>query len=111
MEIKKNIDFSEVASDPSLKGKRVRSARMLTGLTRKKFEEKYKIHENTLKSWESPKQSQQGLTEKGAKRLIEALKNESINCTVEWLMTGAGHGPKLTNTHSVYSKKSRSGKF
>jgi len=79
-----------------LKGNRVRSARMLTRLTRKNFQEKYHIHENTLKSWENPTENKNGLTKKGALRFIETLKNENITCTLDWLLYGIGDGPRLT---------------
>ncbi len=85
---------------PDIRGKRVRSARMLSGLSRKQFHEKYKIHENTLKSWEIPDKDQTGLTEKGAYRFIEALKLEGISCSIDWLLFGKGGGPKLENIHA-----------
>lgn len=89
------MNYSDMTS-PEAKAKRVRSARMLTGLNRKEFEQKHNIHSNTLKSWENPlSDAHGGLTEKGAKRFIEALRKESIICSIEWLLTGKGEGPKL----------------
>lgn len=79
------------------KAKRVRCARMLAGLTRKQLYSKYNIHENTVKSWENPPEGKQGLTLKGAQRFTQALKNENVLCSPDWLLTGAGSGPKLSD--------------
>lgn len=91
----------EVLSDAYAKAKRVRSARMLAGLKRQDLQERYSIHENTLKLWEKPSPTGKGLTEKGAKRLIDALKAEGIECTVQWLLTGYGEGPRLTENDNI----------
>ncbi len=82
---------------PMGKGKRTRSARMLSGLNRLDFQNKYGIHVNTLKSWENPKGTK-GLTYKGAQRFIAALKQEGILCTDHWLLTGVGAGPRIINS-------------
>ena len=83
MNIEKNLTTS---------GKRLRRARILAGLTtRREFEKKYKISANTLQGWE---QGKNPLSEKGAKRVIEAFKYEGLLCSVEWLMNGTGMPPR-----------------
>lgn len=73
-------------------GERLRRARTLAGIsTRREFEEKYSISANTLQGWE---QGKNPLSKKGAKRIVEALKNEGLICSLEWLMTGNGVPPR-----------------
>ncbi len=78
--------------DPSVIGKRVKSARMLAGLSRKSLSESSSISAATLRSWEDPKGSRKGLTEKGALRLIKALNSAGVKCSISWLMYGSGSG-------------------
>src|SRR3989338_4637393 len=83
MLIEKNLTHS---------GERLRRARILAGIsTRREFEQKYKISANTLQGWE---QGKNPLSKKGAKRIIEALKNEGLICSLEWLMQGHGVPPR-----------------
>ena len=73
-------------------GDRLKRARVLAGLnTRREFEEKHQISANTLQGWE---QGKNPLSEKGARRVVEALKKEGLMCTVEWLMHGKGMPPR-----------------
>lgn len=82
-----NIDKSLPTS-----GERLRRARILAGLTtRREFEKKYKISANTLQGWE---QGKNPLSEKGARRVVEAFKWEGLLCSVEWLMHGTGMPPR-----------------
>lgn len=92
-------------NNPETRGRRVRSARMLAGLSRKTIHHKYKIHANTLKLWENPLHSRRGLTEKGAQRLIDALLKEGVLCTIEWLMAGTNPGPSLIGTQQILKNK------
>ena len=73
-------------------GERLRRARILAGIsTRREFEKKYFISANTLQGWE---QGKNPLSKKGAKRILEALKNEGLICSLEWLMNGTGVPPR-----------------
>jgi len=73
-------------------GERLRRARILAGLsTRREFEKKYNISANTLQGWE---QGKNPLSEKGARRVVEAFKWEGLLCSVEWLMHGTGMPPR-----------------
>lgn len=73
-------------------GARLRRARFLAGLTtRREFEQKYNISANTLQGWE---QGKNPLSEKGAKRVVEAFKGEGLMCTIDWLMHGTGMPPR-----------------
>ncbi len=73
-------------------GERLRRARILAGITtRREFEEKHKVSANTLQGWE---QGKNPLSEKGAKRVIAALKEEGLICTIDWLIHGTGMPPR-----------------
>jgi len=73
-------------------GERLKRARLLAGInTRREFESKYHISANTLQGWE---QNKNPLSGKGAKRVVEALKNEGLICSTDWLLKGAGMPPR-----------------
>jgi len=73
-------------------GDRLRRARVLAGLTtRREFEKKHQISANTLQGWE---QGKNPLSEKGAKRVVEAFTQEGLMCTPEWLLHGTGMPPR-----------------
>lgn len=73
-------------------GERLRRARILAGIsTRREFEEKHNISANTLQGWE---QGKNPLSEKGARRVIEAFKKEGLICSIEWLVEGHGMPPR-----------------
>lgn len=82
-------------STPEARGKRLKSLRMMAGLSRKALEDKYSVSASTMQSWEDAKAG--GLTEKGAKRAIEVFRQEGIRCTVDWLLYGIGLPPQLSD--------------
>lgn len=84
---------TDLKSSAADRGKRLKSLRTLAGLSRKALEQKYEISASTIQSWEDGKAG--GLTEKGAWRVVSALRKEHVQSSVEWLLYGAGIGPKL----------------
>jgi len=73
-------------------GERLKRARILAGLTtRREFEQTYHISANTLQGWE---QGKNPLSEKGARRVVEALKKQGLICSIEWLLYGSGMPPR-----------------
>lgn len=82
-------------SSAHARGKRLKTVRMMAGLTRKKLEQKYKISASTIQSWEAAKAG--GLTERGAHRVIPILRQEGIYCTTDWLLYGVGNPPQPTH--------------
>lgn len=73
-------------------GERLRRARILAGIsTRREFEERHDISANTLQGWE---QGKNPLSEKGARRVAQALKEEGLICTIDWLIHGTGMPPR-----------------
>lgn len=85
---------SIVYSNAQLKGRRLRMARALSGLSRQEFFQKFGIATSTIDTWESGRVE---LTEKGAIRICIALKQMEIFCTPNWLLTGAGQHPKIVS--------------
>lgn len=75
------------------RAKRVQSLRKMTRLSRREFAKRYGVSPGTLQNWEDIHGN--GLTEKGARRLIKALQSSGIYCSFEWLMQGTGQGPHV----------------
>ncbi len=88
-------DILDQKSTPESRGKRLKSLRMMAGLSRKALEDKYDVSASTMQSWEDAKAG--GLTEKGAKRAIEVFRQEGIRCNVDWLLFGIGTPPQLSD--------------
>jgi len=82
----------DAKSSAKARGRRLRTARMMTGLTRKALEEKYNISASTIQAWEAAKAG--GLTERGVARILAVLQQEGISCTAEWLLYDIGAGPQ-----------------
>lgn len=90
----------EKKDNPTSVGNRIKSARMLSGHSRISFSTISKISAATLRAWEEPNAGRYGLTEKGATRLINALRRCNINCTKKWLLHGIGGGPNLIGSNA-----------
>ncbi len=78
------------------RGERVKQLRESLGLSRKmlcdKYKDKYGLSFGTLQSWEDSRWG--GLTEKGAGKLNQAIREEGIeDLTIDWLMEGIGLSP------------------
>lgn len=72
-------------------GQRLRHIRSIFHLTRSYLQEKYGLPEVTLKSWENGTTT---LSISGAKRCVEAYRNEGIIVSEEWILQGIGLDPK-----------------
>ena len=82
-------------TSPIARGKRLKNLRKMTGASRRLFAEKHEISPNTLQNWEDGKAG--GLTEKGAKRVILALREEGIQVSKKWLLEGEGLKPYISD--------------
>lgn len=89
--------FNCASHDPKERGKRLKLARNMAGLTREELEQKYGISASTIQSWEAAKAG--GLTEKGANRAISVFRQEGIWCTIDWLLNGLGAPPQASSTY------------
>jgi DNA-binding transcriptional regulator YiaG len=83
------------------RGKRVKIARTLANLTRKSLMDRYNINVNTVQAWENGINC---LTEKGAKKLVEAFQNEGLVISRDWLLHGDIdlHDTSQVNTINEY---------
>jgi transcriptional regulator with XRE-family HTH domain len=92
-------------NDPRACGKRIKTARLLAGLSRKEIEEKFFISASTLQAWEIGKNP---LNEKNAKKLIDIFKSVALICSSEWLLFGIGTPPQtfseLQQAHKLQDK-------
>ena len=79
---------------PIARGKRLKTVRVMAGLTRNSLEKKHGISASTIQSWEAAKAG--GLTERGLKRIIPILKEEGVFCSADWLFYGIGKPPHPT---------------
>ena len=76
------------------RGKRIHYIRtVLLRLSRNKFTNRHPdlLSPSALQNWEDGRHG--GLTEKGAKKLIQALEKENVNCSLQWLLYGIGTPP------------------
>lgn len=89
----------DAASSAVARGRRAKLLRNMTTLSREEISHKYPyLKANTLKSWEIGREG--GLSEKGARKLIEMALAEGIFCAYEWLMYEIGEWPRI-----IYYKK------
>jgi HTH-type transcriptional regulator, cell division transcriptional repressor len=75
------------------RGKRLRLIRKMSGLTLDELAKKYHFGISTVKYWECAKN--QGLSPKGAKKIIIAMQNQGVQCSYMWLMHGIGLPPQF----------------
>jgi transcriptional regulator with XRE-family HTH domain len=87
--------------NPTAVANRVKSARMLSGCTRKSFSEVAGLSIATLRSWEEPGFGRRGITAKGASRLVNALNSLNVFCSADWILRGEGTGPRLLSATSL----------
>jgi len=88
------IVHTDVKSLLQARGRRLKSLRKMADLSRKAMTIKHEISASTIQAWEEAKSG--GLTMKGAQRVISALKDEGVFCTLEWLLHGEGQSPYVT---------------
>lgn len=74
------------------RSKRVRYVREeALRFTKEQFSKVSGIPLSTLQNWENIRNN--GLTERGVNRLVQALRAEGIDCAPEWLLYGIGEKP------------------
>ncbi len=87
-------------NNASLRGDRIKSARMLAGYTRKAFADKFLIPVPTIRAWEEPPAGRNGVTSSGTKRLIKVFQESGIYCTEDWILNGKGPGPTIVDRYN-----------
>lgn len=96
------MQSNDLLSSPKARGKRLRLLRKMSGLTLAQLAEKYALGVSTIKYWECAKN--EGLSTKGAKKVIMAMQHEGIQCSFMWLIHGVGTPPQFVDVH--YNNKS-----
>lgn len=77
------------------RGKRLRFIRDMTGMKIRPFSEQCGVGYTTISYWENGSNI---LSERGAQKIVRAMKDVGINCTMLWLLTGKGEPPTVENT-------------
>ena len=79
---------------PIQQGKRLRSLREMTCLSRRAFSRKHGIPLGTLQNWEEGRYGE--LSSETANRLLGCFSSENVFVSYEWLMQGVGSRPHTT---------------
>lgn len=77
---------------------RLKFLRKLAGLSMKEFAQYCNLGLTTVNYWE---QAYSSITERGAKKVCKAMREEGIECSTLWLMTGYGEQPKITDSSKL----------
>jgi len=88
---------------PIERGRRLKILRNMSGLTIQELSEMYGIGASTIKYWESARS--EGLSGKGAKKIIEAMLDRKVYCTYMWLMHGVGIHPQILDVQLGNAQK------
>lgn len=86
---------TEQQSSAKLRGKRLRLIRKMSNLNLNDLANKYNFGISTIKYWECGKG--EGLSIKGAKKIIKAMQSEGVQCSYAWLMNGIGLQPQFVD--------------
>ncbi|MDQ8039383.1 MAG: helix-turn-helix transcriptional regulator [Rickettsiella sp.] len=76
------------------RARRLRFLRKMARLSMKEFAEHCNLGLTTINYWE---QGYSSITERGAKKVSEAMRGEGIECSSIWLLSGLGAPPKITD--------------
>ncbi|WP_218813653.1 helix-turn-helix domain-containing protein [Rickettsiella endosymbiont of Dermanyssus gallinae] len=76
------------------RARRLRFLRKMTRLSMKEFAQLCTLGLTTINYWE---QGYSSITERGSKKVIKALREEGIECSTIWLLSGLGTEPKITD--------------
>lgn len=87
------MNNAEQQSGAKMRGKRLRLIRKMSNLNLNDLANKYNFGISTIKYWECGKN--QGLSAKGAKKIIQAIQSEGVQCSYAWLMDGIGLPPQF----------------
>jgi transcriptional regulator with XRE-family HTH domain len=77
---------------------RLRFLRKMAHLSMKEFAQHCNLGLTTINYWE---QGYSSVTERGAKKVCAAMREEGIECSAIWLMTGYGEQPKITDSSKL----------
>jgi transcriptional regulator with XRE-family HTH domain len=90
--VNKKIKINMEKKDEPSAASRIKSLRLMSGLSRRDFCLKHNISENTLTAIELDKLK---LSQKQLYKLLEAFHQDGISCSEEWVISGEGQFPYL----------------
>lgn len=82
----KPLDDSRIA-----RGQRLKKARNLASLTAEELAKKIGYSRQAVSYWENGVNN--GLSRKGAEKVLEVLKKQNVSCDLNWLLYGIGERP------------------
>ena len=85
---------TEIPLETQERARRLRFLRKMARLSMKEFAQHCNLGLTTINYWE---QGYSSITERGAKKVSKALREEGIECSTIWLMSGLGTQPKITD--------------
>jgi len=92
-------------NSPTIQAERCRLVRCMANLTREELCNLCNINIHTYKGWENGRFN--GVSEKGAKKIVAGLSVSGVICTKEWILSGKGVIPYLVNVNCHHNFQSR----
>jgi HTH-type transcriptional regulator, cell division transcriptional repressor len=84
----------EIPLEIQERARRLKFLRKMTGLSMKEFAQHCNLGLTTVNYWE---QGYSSITERGIKKVTRAMREEGIECSTIWLLSGLGEQPKITD--------------
>jgi transcriptional regulator with XRE-family HTH domain len=84
----------EVPLEIQERARRLKFLRKMARLSMKEFAQHCNLGLTTINYWE---QGYSSITERGAKKVTKAMREEGIECSTIWLLSGLGVQPKITD--------------
>ncbi len=84
------------------RGARLKRLRNLGNLSRKEMCNNADLNINTLKGWEIGRHG--GLTQQGAEKILQRLRKEGVQCSLEWLLHEIGPEPSIGSKFTEISQ-------
>ena len=91
--------MSENFSSPEHRAKRLTHLRKLLGFSRRKLGEIAGVSFRNLENWEYARFN--GLSEKGAEKIVLSLQAMNCQCSMEWLLKGVPPAPRMNASDSA----------
>jgi transcriptional regulator with XRE-family HTH domain len=85
-------DSTEISLEIQERARRLKFLRKITCLSMKEFAQHCNLGLTTINYWE---QGYSSITERGAKKVCKAMREEGIECSTIWLMSGLGTQAKI----------------
>ena len=98
------MNTSILDDSPAARGARLKKVRHLAGLSAEELAGKIGYSRQTISYWENATYS--GLSHKGARKIIQVLKESGIYCEVGWLLYGVGNSTEWPLSRDLFSQSS-----